>query len=78
MFPSRSPVAAQALEVPRGLTPEAALPVFIAGLGLDLRLETPGPLRVGDTLRAQLLRFARSENPRSAGGHVPAASAVQA
>lgn len=34
----------------------AALPAPIPGLGLDLRLETPGPLRVGDTLRAQLLR----------------------
>ena len=34
----------------------AALPAPIDGLGLDLRLETPGPLRVGDTLRAQLLR----------------------
>lgn len=44
-----------ALEAP----PAAAavlLPAAIAGLGLDLRLETPGPLRVGDTLRAQLLR----------------------
>jgi len=73
LFPRRSQAAAQALEVP-----EAALPAFIASLGLDLRLETPGPLRVGDTLRAQLLRFARSENPRSAGGRAPAASAVQA
>lgn len=45
-----------ALEAPGGLTPAAALPAFIAGLGLDLRLETPSPLRVGDTLRAQLLR----------------------
>ena len=36
--------------------PTAALPAAIAGLGLDLRLESYGPLRVGDTLRAQLLR----------------------
>ncbi len=28
----------------------------LVSLGLDLRLETPGPLRAGDTLRAQLLR----------------------
>ncbi len=44
-----------ALEAPPGAAP-AALPAAIAALGLDLRLETPGPLRAGDTLRAQLLR----------------------
>lgn len=32
------------------------LPAFIEGLALDLRIESPGPLRAGDTLRAQLLR----------------------
>ncbi len=30
--------------------------VAIEGLGLDLRIESPQPLRAGDTLRAQLLR----------------------
>jgi len=30
--------------------------VAIDGLGMDIRLESPQPLRVGDTLRAQLLR----------------------
>ena len=39
-----------------GAAAPASLPVAIAGLGLDLRLETPGPLRAGDMLRAQLLR----------------------
>ena len=34
----------------------AAQSELVAGAALDLRLETPGPLRVGDTLRAQLLR----------------------
>lgn len=28
----------------------------IDGLGMDVRVETPGPLRAGDTLRAQVLR----------------------
>ena len=44
-----------ALEAPAG-APAAAPLAAIAGLGLDLRMETPGPLRAGDTLRAQLLR----------------------
>ena len=35
-------------------TDEAGAP--IEGLGLDLRIESPRPLRAGDTLRAQLLR----------------------
>jgi len=30
--------------------------IAIDGLGMDIRLESPQPLRVGDTLRAQLLR----------------------
>ncbi len=30
--------------------------VAIEGLGMDIRLESPQPLRAGDTLRAQLLR----------------------
>ncbi len=34
----------------------AAAPEAIAGLAIDLRLESPLPLRAGDTLRAQLLR----------------------
>lgn len=34
-----------------GIAPEA-----VAGLALDLRVENLGPLRAGDTLRAQLLR----------------------
>lgn len=34
----------------------ADLAAPVAGLGLDLRLENPGLLRAGDTLRAQLLR----------------------
>lgn len=33
-----------------------AVPAPVPGLGLDLRIETPLPLRVGDMLRAQLLR----------------------
>ena len=46
-----------AAEAPATAAPAAAaLPAPIEGLGLDLRLETPGPLRAGDTLRAQLLR----------------------
>jgi hypothetical protein len=34
----------------------ATAPEALAGLPIDLRLEGPGPLRAGDTLRAQLLR----------------------
>lgn len=34
----------------------AALAADLAGLPIDLRLESPLPLRAGDTLRAQLLR----------------------
>ena len=41
---------------PAAPTSPAAAPAPVVGLGLDLRLETPGPLRAGDTLRAQLLR----------------------
>lgn len=40
-------------------TPAAAsagLPEAVTGLALDLRVESPLPLRAGDTLRAQLLR----------------------
>lgn len=44
-----------ASEPAAGTSPTAA-PAQVVGLGLDLRLETPGPLRAGDTLRAQLLR----------------------
>jgi Domain of unknown function (DUF4198) len=44
-------------EAPAAAAPSAAAqPAPIEGLGLDLRLETPVPLRAGDTLRAQLLR----------------------
>jgi hypothetical protein len=41
---------------PAAPAPPPAAPAPVVGLGLDLRLETPGPLRAGDTLRAQLLR----------------------
>lgn len=41
---------------PAAQTSPTAAPAPVVGLGLDLRLETPGPLRAGDTLRAQLLR----------------------
>lgn len=35
---------------------QGTAPGAVAGLALDLRMETPGPLRAGDTLRVQLLR----------------------
>ena len=37
-------------------TSPTAAQAAVVSLGLDLRLETPGRLRAGDTLRAQLLR----------------------
>ncbi len=39
-----------------GLVNGGADAVAIEGLGLDLRIDSPQPLRAGDTLRAQLLR----------------------
>lgn len=36
--------------------PSSGGPEAVAGLALDLRVESPLPLRAGDTLRAQLLR----------------------
>jgi hypothetical protein len=50
-------VELNALEAESGAaaaTPEP--PALIDGLALDLRIESGGPLRAGDTLRAQLLR----------------------
>ncbi len=44
------------LELP-GAAAAATQPTeAIAGMGLDVRVDNPGPLRAGDTLRAQLLR----------------------
>ena len=51
-----APEADAAQSAAQSAAPSAALPELVAGAALDLRLETPGPLRVGDTLRAQLLR----------------------
>jgi hypothetical protein len=48
-----SRIEVNALEAAAGA---ATVPEAIAGLPIDLRLESPLPLRAGDTLRAQLLR----------------------
>jgi len=47
-------VELNALAAAAGAPP--AVPAAIDGLALDLRIESPGPLRAGDTLGAQLLR----------------------
>jgi hypothetical protein len=44
------------LEAADGSPAEDAANAAIEGLGLDLRIDSPRPLRAGDTLRAQLLR----------------------
>ena len=49
-------VELNALEPGVAAAPASSGPEAVAGLALDLRVESPLPLRAGDTLRAQLLR----------------------